>query len=188
MPCCLAAMVRLRKFFEQFCRRTFSASDISAGARSRAESSIESGSSCWSIHFSRPIWRTRSTSRRPRPVGQAVQGVEDGFVFGEFGDRKLALEFLVERDGGELTVLVLVCMCAWHDGEKQCEENSSHCAQKHDGGSGLRVTFFVTLTHRRERFGRHGYECETRSSGESCIRSFVPGIRAKHRPFATGAQ
>ncbi len=35
---------------------------------------------------------------RTRAVREAIHGVQDGFVFGELGDRELAFEFLVEGD------------------------------------------------------------------------------------------
>ena len=33
-----------------------------------------------------------------RPVGEAIHGVQNGFVFGEFGDGELAFELFVESD------------------------------------------------------------------------------------------
>ena len=59
---------------------------------------MELGLSCWSIHFSRPILRTCSISPGVRAVGQAIQGVEDGLVFGEFGDGEFAFDGFVEGD------------------------------------------------------------------------------------------
>ena len=34
--------------------------------------------------------------------------MKDGFIFGQLGDREIALEFLVERDGGFVGFVLLV--------------------------------------------------------------------------------
>ena len=53
-----------------------------------------------------------------RAVRQAIHGVQDGFVFGEFRDRKLAFEFLIERDalvsGAGVCGLAFDWLSDWH--------------------------------------------------------------------------
>ena len=97
IPCCFAACSRSRKFFEQLFRR-HRQRWIALQALTQRLVVNGFGMQLLLDPFFQAHLADALDVSRARPVGQAIHGVKDGFVFGEFGDREFAFEVFIEGD------------------------------------------------------------------------------------------